>query len=374
MKIGIDIRCLAESQYSGISEYTYNLVDHLLKIDSKNQYFLFYNSAKKTNIPKFDYSNVTYKKYSYPNKLFNLGIRFLKFTSVDKLAGDVDIFLTPSFLFTNISNRCKKILIVHDLSFDIYPEFFTFKKRLWHKLINPKKMCQQSDLIIAISENTKNDIVKMYEVNDNKIKVVYPGISQIFFNIVSEEEKQKILDKYNLPKNYALYLGNLEPRKNVSSLIKSFDLLKNDSLNLVIVGGEGWKYKKIYKVWQNTKNNKKIKFLGYIESKDKPAIYSLAKMFIYPSNYEGFGLPPIEAMACGTPVIASANSSLIEAINNAGLLIDSNNINDIAQAINYILTDQNLEIKLTELGISRAKKFNWQQKAEEILNIIKSCA
>jgi len=311
MKIGIDIRCLMEPQYSGISEYTYNLIKHLLAIDQENQYFLFANSRKQKKMPEFKQENVFPKIFRYPNKIFNLSIKFLNIAKIDKLIGGVDVFLTPSFLFTNLSKDCRKILIIHDLSFELYPEFFTFKKRLWHKLISPKKLCQSNDIIIAISENTKNDIEKIYNINPEKIKIIYPGINEMFFQPVSEQEKQKTKDKYNLSDDYIFYLGNLEPRKNVETLISAFQGLKNKEVKLVIAGGQAWKYKKIYRLWQKSPAKERIKFLGYVDAADKPALYSMAKIFVYPSIYEGFGLPPLEAMACGTPVISSFNSSLI---------------------------------------------------------------
>lgn len=370
MKVGIDIRCLAESKYSGISEYTYNLVYHLLTIDKKNQYFLFYNSAKEHNIPKFNFPNVTYKGYKYPNKLFNLSLRFLKFTSLDKLIGGVDIFLTPTFLFTNLSKDCKKILVIHDLSFELYPEFFTFKKRLWHDLIGTKNISQESDEIIAISENTKNDVLNLYGVKEDKIKVIYQGINEQFFKDINQDDINKVKNKYNLPDNYIFYLGNLEPRKNIESLILAFDQLENKSIHLVIAGSQAWKYKKIYKLWQNSKSKNRINFLGYVDSEDKPALYTMAKIFVYPSIYEGFGLPPLEAMACKTPVITSFTSSLVESVGEAGLLIDPNNFNELAQAINKLIDDEKLQQSLSVTGYEYSKKFRWNNTAQEILNII----
>lgn len=372
MKIGIDIRCLMEKQYSGISEYTYNLVSNLFKIDSRNQYFLFYNSSKKSKVPEFNYPNVTDKGFNYPNKIFNLSLRLLKVAEIDKLIGGVDVFLTPSFLFSNLSGDCKKILIVHDLSFEIYPEFFTAKKKIWHSLIAPKKLCQNSDVIIAISENTKNDIIKFYQIPPEKIKVVYNGVNDLFFKPIAESEKARVKNKFKLPNDYIFYLGNLEPRKNVESLILAFEKVTNQSVHLVIAGSPAWKYQKIYQLWQKSPVKDRIKFLGYVDSSDRPALYGLAKLFVYPSIYEGFGLPPLEAMACGTPVISGFNSALVESVGNAGLLIDQNNFNELATVINQFLADERLKNLLKERGFVQAKKFNWRSAAEQILKIIES--
>ena len=370
MRVGIDVRCLMESRYSGISEYTYNLLSHLFRIDQQNQYFLFYNSSKQPRVPRFDFSNVTYREFKYPNRLFNLSLRFLKLTTIDKLVGGVDVFITPNFLFTNLSPSVRKIMIVHDLTFEIYPEFFTAKKRLWHALIGPRQLCEKAQTVVAISQNTRRDIEKIYKINPAKIKVIYQGINDIFFQPITAEQKNTVRQKYGLPDNYIFYLGNLEPRKNVESLLKAFEKTPDQSVNLVLAGSQAWKYQAIQKIWQNSSSKKRVKFLGYVDAVDKPALYSLAKFLVYPSIYEGFGLPPLEAQACGTPVITSFSSSLVEAIGDSGLLIDPNNITELTQVINHLLADDSLRQELASRGFKNAEKFHWEKTAAEILNLI----
>ena len=369
MRIGIDIRCLTEKYYSGISEYTYNLLNELLKIDQQNQYFLFYNASRSVTLPKFDYPNVEYKKYNYPNKIFNLSMTFLKYPAIDRLIGGVDVFLTPGFLFSHLSKKCRKILIIHDLSFEIYPDFFTFKKRLWHKLIRPKLLCQKADWLIAVSQNTKNDLVNLYQINPKKIKVISQGLNSLFSQPDDENQLLTVKNKYQLSNNYIFYLGNLEPRKNLSSLIKAYELIKSD-VDLVIAGSPAWKYKNIYRLYERSNKKEKIKFLGYIPLQDKKSLYLMAKIFVYPSIYEGFGLQVLEAMACGKPVITSFNSSLVEVIGDAGLLIDPYNINELAKSIDELLADEKLQQILSERGLEQAKKFSWPATAAEILKII----
>lgn len=372
MKIGIDARCLCESRYSGISEYTHNLVKHLLKLDNQNEYLLFYNAAKKTRTPDITGSNVTHKPFHYPNKFFNLALRFTKFTSLDQLLGGVDVFLTPTFLFTNISNKTKKVLVIHDLSFELYPEFFTLKSRLWHTLINPQQVAQQSDHIIAISENTKRDVVRIYGVDPEKVSVVYNGVGDEYFEEITEAQKEKVRAKYKLPKKYIFSLGNLEPRKNVASVIKAFEKIKDQEVELLIGGGQAWKYQKMYKEWENSPIKNRIRFLGYVDAEDKPALFNQALAFVYPSIYEGFGLPPLEAMACGTPVISSFTSSLVESVGNAGLLVDPNNIAEIRAALDAVIADEGLRQKLSEQGIAHARKFRWDEAAQKIHSLLTS--
>jgi len=331
---------------------------------------LFYNSAQALSVPDFDFPHVKIMGFKYPNKLFNLALRFLKITSIDKLLGGVDLFIMPNFLFTHLSPKCKKLIIVHDLSFELYPEFFTAKKRLWHRLINPRQLCRQADALLAISANTKQDLIDFYKIIPKKITVSHPGINQMYFESISDQVKRKVKEKYQLPNDYIFYLGNLEPRKNLASLLAAFEQLDQAKFNLVIAGGQAWKYKNLYRLWQTSGKKEKIKFLGYVDAADKPALYAQAKVFVYPSIYEGFGLPPLEAMACGLPVVTSFASSLPEAIADAGLMIDPNNITDLVTAIKQILTDPQLAQTLSQRGKARSQNFGWQRPAQELLNLI----
>ncbi len=370
MKIGIDIRCLMEKNYSGISEYTYNLLKNIFKLDSQNQYILFYNSRKPVTVPLFNQPNVIIKGFHYPNKLFNLAMRFLKWPAVDQLIGGCDVFLIPNFLFLNISPACRRVLIVHDLSFELYPQFFTAKKRLWHTLIGAKQQCQLAETIVAISENTKHDIVDIFHVNAEKIVVINPGIAADFFNPITEAQKQKVISTYQLPEKYIFYLGNLEPRKNVECLIKAFEQLKDQNIFLVLAGSLARKYHSINKLYQTPPVRSRIKLLGYVAAEDRPALYQLAQAFVYPSIYEGFGLPPLEAQSVGTPVVVGFNSSLIEVVGNSGLLVDQNNYHELAETLNHVLADVKLRENLSIAGKLNAKKFSWTNTSNKILNII----
>ena len=370
MKIGIDVRCLMESQYSGISEYTYNLLTGLFQLDSINEYVLFYNSAQRSAVPEFAFRNVTVREFQYPNKLFNLSMRFLKIAAIDRLLGGVDVMLVPNFLFLNLSRRCKTVLIVHDLSFERYPEFFTAKKRLWHRLIGTRALCRRAAAIIAISENTKRDLVSLYRIDPHRISVVLPGISELFFSPIEPSTLEAVKKKYQLPGRYILALGNLEPRKNITTLIQAFQKMSNNDYRLVIAGGRGWKNTALYRQWQHSPVKDRIVFLGYVDAVDKPALYRQAAMFVYPSIYEGFGLPPIEAMACGTPVICSFGSSLPEAVGDAALMVDPYNIEELARMMDQLAADGALARTLVERGRKRSQQFRWQAAATAIFNII----
>src|SRR3990167_10982597 len=184
LKIGIDISPLASSSRTGVGEYTYELLHALFDIDSENQYFLFYNGFKDVSacIPKWNQKNVHGVCTRWPNKLFHASLQFLRWPKMDRIieqkaGGTLDYFFSPNICFHSVSKKCKHILTVHDLSFEIFPECFSLKRRLWHILLSPKKPCQKANRIIVPSENTKQDIVDMYGISPETIKVIYSGLS-----------------------------------------------------------------------------------------------------------------------------------------------------------------------------------------------------
>jgi len=379
MKIGIDIRSLMDVQYSGVSEYTLNLVKEILKLDSKNKYILFYNSFKDiTNIiPEFKQANAEIVYTKYPNKIFNYLMQKLFFyPKLDKLLG-VDTFWAPHINFIRLSRRGRSILTIHDLSFVRYPEYFSFRKNIWHWAINVKRIIEKFDTIVAVSKNTKNDIMDLYNIPADKVKVIYSGIGQQY-RVIDNNDKnlESVRKKYGLPEKFILFLGTLEPRKNIEGIIRSYNKFRENNSDLgdyrlVIAGGQGWRSGRIFKEYNKSKFKKDVKFLGYIAGEDKPYIYNLSSLFIYPSFYEGFGFPPLEAMACGLPVITSFSSSLTEIVGQAALTIDPYNINEIAAAIKELITDDNLKKILRAKGLERAGKFNWEYSARKYLNIFK---
>jgi len=379
MKIGIDIRSLINVQYSGISEYTLNLVKEILKLDSKNQYILFYNSFKdvKNKIPEFKQKNAEIVCTRYPNKIFNYLMQKVAFyPKLDKFLG-VDIFWAPHINFIQLSKRCRSILTIHDLSFIRYPKYFSFRKNIWHQAINVEKLIKKVDTIITVSKNTKDDIMDLYSIPDNKIKVIHSGIGRQY-KVIDRDDKNlgSVKKKYGLPKKFILFLGTLEPRKNIEGIIRAYNEFreKNPGLSdykLIIAGGRGWKSDKIFREYNKSKFRKDIKFLGYIVDEDKVYIYNLAALFIYPSFYEGFGFPPLEAMACGLPVITSFSSSLPEIVGKAALIVDPYNINEISTAIRELITNNNLKKLLLAKGLNRASKFNWEYSARKYLEVFK---
>lgn len=375
MKIGIDARTLMDERYSGVSEYALNLIKTILKLDRENEYRLFYNSAKdiSSRIPKFTESNVGTTRYKYPNKFLNYFLfNLIDAPKIDKKL-EADIFFMPHINFISLSGKARSFLTIHDLSFLRFPEYFSFRKNFWHRMINVKKLIKKTDFIIAVSENTKKDIIELCGVKPEKIKVIYSGIEDRFRVISDKEKLYEARKKYGLPEKFIFFLGTIEPRKNIEGLIKSYNHLRYSRKDfaeyaLVIAGGKGWKSEKIFKEWENSIYKKDIIFLDYVDRNDKACLYNLASLFVYPSFYEGFGFPPLEAMACGIPTICSFASSLPEIAGDASLMVDPFNICDIAKAMEMIIADKELKNDLIQRGLENVKKFNWDNAARGYLD------
>ncbi|HOZ56298.1 MAG: Mannosylfructose-phosphate synthase [Parcubacteria group bacterium ADurb.Bin316] len=370
MRIGIDIRTLMDRRYSGVSNYTLELVNELLRQDNINQYKLYYNSGQDVSarIPAFSLANVEIVATRFPNKIFNYGLqKVCHWPLLDRFL-DVDIFLMPHINFAALSPNCKKIITIHDLSFLRYHHFFSLRKNFWHKFIGVKNLLASADAVVAVSENTKRDLVELLNVPAEKIKVIYSGISSHFFSASSNSVDIK--NKYRLSEKYFLFLGNLEPRKNIEGIIRAYDqfVAKYQEYNhyhLVLAGGKGWKYNSIFESLNSAVHKSKINFLGYIDEEDKKSLYSQASIFIYPSFYEGFGFPVLEALACQIPVIASVNSSLPEVVNGRAVLVNPFNINDISSAMFQILNNQK-KIKSVNCQIDDLLDvFNWPAAAKK---------
>lgn len=366
MKIAVDFRGLLSSQLTGVGEYTFNLLIALLAVDSVNQYTLFSSSHKKFDLPVEFLNNprVEHRHFNCSSKLFNFSLKFFNRPRLNRLIEPVDVWWFPNLNFWSLDSGCPWVMTVHDLSFAELPWAYSVKRRLWHMAINPIKKLRQALAIAAVSQHTKNDLTQTYGLDGQKIEVVYPALPE--FNLT---EVNNVNQELFLPDKYLLFLGTLEPRKNIESVIRAFGELALPGYSLVIAGKHGWLYKKIYQLVNKLKLNDKVRFLGYVSVARKKTLLKKASLLIWPSFYEGFGLPPVEAMAVGVPVISSANSSLPEVLGDAALLVDPYNIQELKQAISQVLTDDALRQSLIQKGYEQVKKFSWQESARRMLAI-----
>jgi len=230
-----------------------------------------------------------------------------------------------------------------------------------------------SDKIIAVSESTKNDLVNLYHVDPAKVQVIYSGISSDIAR-PSDENLKEFKIKNKLPDEFILFLGKFEPRKNISGIIGAFDILKRNTnfsnLKLILVGSRGWLYKNIFEDIEKSKYRDSIILKDYVSDDERSFYYSLASVFVYPSFFEGFGFPPLEAMKCGTPVIASRSSAIPETVGNSAVLVDPHNLNELSDAIEIVLENKTIREKLIAGGFKKTKSFNWRDTAEKTLGCL----
>ena len=275
---------------------------------------------------------------------------------IETITGPIDVYLSSDWA-QGPTRKAKSFTIIYDLIPWLYPETLPGKIIKTHR----KRMAwvkKEAGIIIAISESTKKDLVKVIGFNEEKITVAYPGLDKNKFYPQSKDKIAQVMKKYQLG-NYILGLGTQEPRKNFPKIINAFKNLESD-LELAIVGKYGWG-KEI------GNSNKKIKFLGYVPDEDLAPLYSGASVFVYPSLYEGFGMPIVEAQACGCPVITSNTSSMPEAAGQGAILINPQKTAEITQAIQKITLNQNLRKKLVKDGAKNARRFSWIKTAEKVL-------
>jgi glycosyltransferase involved in cell wall biosynthesis len=271
--------------------------------------------------------------------------------------------------------KAKIITTIYDTSYIDAPE--TLRRRTKHLLDkNLARSCEMADKVIVISEYTKARIIELLNVDPNKIEIIYPGVDNNLYNTNTGADEQKIVkERYGIAGEYYLYLGTIEPRKNIVRLVEAYaDLYqkRKDCPKLVLAGSLGWLYNPILDTINSSVAKEKILLTGYIEDKDVPALISGANAFVFPSIYEGFGMPPLEAMACGVPVIASGTTALKEVISGVGLEVNPYSVEEIENALERIVADTELRKTSVEKGIKKALEFTWEKSASKLLGVYDS--
>jgi len=369
MKIGIDARMYGAESTTGIGVYINKLTDELFAIDKNNEYYLFLNEpAFSRFIPPSDrikkvMAGCPWYSYSEQTRL----PKILK-------AYNLDLVHFPHFNVP-ILYRDKYVITIHDIT----PKFFPgprvkkspFRKLAYNSVFT--NAVKKAGQIIAISQHTKNNLIKHFKATPEKIEVIYPGVDEKFKPADKEASFQTISKKYGVDKPFIFYIGVWRDHKNLPGLIKAFDILKtkNQNLQLVLAGRPDPRYPEIEKAITDSRFNADIIKPGFIDQKDLPIFYNAAKMFVLPSFAEGFGLVAVEAAACGTPVAASKTTSLPEVMGDSAVYFDPKNHLEIAEKIDQTLNNNGLYQKLSKLGPILAKKYSWRNCSEKTLAIYK---
>lgn len=377
MKIALDAQSLLEEKKTGIGWTIKNIINNM-ELLPENEYQLNYFAFQDRKTKKRIMESYARKGYRIktsgiiPLGLYHRIWNFLPIPYAWFMGGDADI--TQFFNFVIPPGVKGKVgVYIYDMVYKACPETMEDATRIYMEK-HMKKSCKRADFIITISEFSKQEIVKYMNVDAGKVKVVPCGVDlSVYRKGITIEQVESVKKKFKIDRSYFLYLGTLEPRKNVPLIIEAYRDLKErvkfSIPKLVIAGKKGWGYEAIFESVQNYGLNKDVAFIGYVTEEEKTILLKNAVCFVFPSLYEGFGIPPLEAMACGTPVIVSDQASLPEVVGEAGLFVSPNDWESMSRFMELLSLDQTYRNQLGQLGNERAKEFGWDVATNKLLEI-----
>lgn len=368
MNIGIDARLLS-TKFRGTHRYLSNLIEYLPKFDKKNNYYIF----QYEDIPGENsfYKYIFIKKSKLPRQIFeHYWLNFILPGLITK--NKIDVFFTP-YIFVPLRKRnWKNVIVIHDALTKVCKEYYTYHYRKYLDILLPPAI-KRSDAVVTISNSAMQDIIRYYKVSPAKIQYLYHWTDEKYKPLpVSEHVKKRLLEKYNIPPNFILFVSVLEERKNILAILKVSDILLSRGLDhkFVLVGWEGFGFKKIAPELE--KRSDRIKHLKNVEDDDLVLLYNMADLFFFPTHYEGFGLPVLEAMKCGTPVVTSDNSSIPEVVGDGGFMGGENDYEFFAATIENLYKDKKLYSLMKNKALEQAKKFKPESHVDKLIKIFDS--
>jgi glycosyltransferase involved in cell wall biosynthesis len=374
-RIGIDVTA-AVNQGAGIGRYTRELVNALASEDEENafEYTLFSAKIPKkipVENPLPTGTNISVRLAPINERwLYRLWYKLNIPIPIQVFTGSLDLFHSTDFVLPPVQQEIPTLLTIHDLSFIHYPETFTSQLRNYLNKVVPRSVSRATH-ILADSKATKHDIAAIWGVAPDKITVLYSGVSPHFQPTNDQKSVEELRARYNLgTKPYLLCVGTVQPRKNYQMLIRAFyEVAQQFPHNLIIAGGKGWLYDQILAEIEEQDLNDRVRFIGFVDEHHLPALYSEASLFLFPSVYEGFGLPLLEAMACGVSVVSSNASSLPEVVGDAGMILPPNDTARWTETMIKLLGDSKPRTALIAKGFLQARKFSWNEAAQKLQQI-----
>lgn len=372
MKIGVDARVI--KQYPGLGRYCTNVLRSLLEIDRENEYIIFTLTPEQLTFLKV-YENIRIVHVDYPVLSYKTFYAFSHFINKYK----PDVFF-ETFQVAPLRVLCPMVIVLHDMMDLMYKDAFTHHHfiirmglKYFFKFAVPRSI-RKASVIITVSESTKRDLLSYFDIDEKKVTTILEGVEENFRPITDIDVLRSVKIRYGLLDRFVLYLGSIKPYKNLEGVLESFSKLYrtgfNDNVKLVIAGLKHFSLDKVNNKISMLDIKDKVLHVGFIDEKDLPVVYTLAEVFLFPSIWEGFGLPALEAMACGTPVITSNTTSLPEVVGDAGMQVNPYNIAEITHNLMLLLNDSGLRKVLSQRGIERVRTFTWEKAARETLKVI----
>jgi glycosyltransferase involved in cell wall biosynthesis len=366
LRIAIDAHSVG-TRLGGNESYATNLIEALAEIDNVNQYTIFVTRREARERFGNRWPNF-HVRATLPHTPF---VRIPLTLSAELRRNRVDVlhvqFTSPPF------SPCPVVVSIHDLSFEHLPQTFKRRSRLQLRL-TVRRSARNAAQVIALSEHTRMDLINTYNLRPEKVNVVPIAAPAAFAPVRDDNELQRVRQTYGIGPDYILSVGSIQPRKNLRRLVEAYSLLRHERTEgklpqLVLVGKNAWLYEETLRSLKDLKVGVSVILTGYVPESDLPALYSGALCFVYPSYFEGFGLPPLEAMKCGAPVIVGNKTSLPEVVGEAALMVDPFDVNAIAGAIQKMISDSHLRSELRVKGLERAKRFDWKETARQTLAV-----
>jgi len=377
VRVAINAQLLSfdtSARNSGISRFTYKLLDGLGRITTDLEFTAFINKAEQKDAAKSDVGQagrirllagnvitsgplrrVAWEQFTLPRELKNLG---------------ADVFHAPMNVIPR-SVPCASVVTIHDIAFIRYPEYFRPTRRYYQRILT-RHSARSATLIVTVSEHTKRDLVDFFQINPDKIRVIYPSIAPDFRR-AAPEVIARFRAKKGLPERYLLYLGNLEPRKNLETLVTAYERLRShmgaETPPLILAGAKGWYYEPLFRQVRELGLERDVTFVGFVSGEEQPLWYAGAAAFVYPSIYEGFGAPVVEALGCGTPTITSNTSSMPEAAGTLATLVAPQDADSLATAMYHTLCDDAVRARTRAEGPDWARRFSLEHMAQRYTDV-----
>lgn len=375
MRVTIDISPWM-NHHAGLGRYAGELTRALREVAPGNEYIGLYHAPHVLE-PAAPLANLKTRRVPLSAKPWRMSVllAYAAGRNFDAQVGPTEIFHATDHLLPPLA-KAKTVFTIHDLIFRFFPEYHLPLNRWYLALMLPRFM-RRADAIIAVSEQTRRDVEQLMHIPAGKIRVIYEGVSPSFRPVQDSAERARVRAAYRLPPQFILFFSTIEPRKNLVTLLDAYAALVRQEAStppLVVAGRRGWLYNKTLEHIRTLGLAERVRLTDWVAEDDVPALMSMAEVFVYPSLYEGFGLPPLEAMACGTPVISSDAASLKEVVGEAGLVVGPRDTAALTRTLARVLEEPDLRENLRQRGLRQAARFRWDQAARETLAVYEELA